>query len=99
MKTNSISKKLFMITSIIVMIIASFSTISINAQTEVKIDNVQEEAESLSLQGCYTVVILYCLRGEHLICNFNNVYGKPYECTEFHCDHSSSHRECVLVKS
>lgn len=99
-KTNSLSKKVMNVLSILAIVIASFSTFSISAQTA-KETNFEDLATELAVgpQSCYTTFLYTCGLNsqEYVFCSFNNVYGKPYECTEYNCSGNKRNRVCVYV--
>lgn len=46
--------------------------------------------------GCYTTIILNCAFGfQRVFCQFNGVYGPPYECTWTRCYIGYGTRTCV----
>ena len=48
--------------------------------------------------GCYTVIVLGCPAGfERVHCQFNGVYGPPYNCTWTSCFINYGERHCVLA--
>ena len=98
-RTNSISTRIIKAIGVLAIVIATFSTISISAQSSDDGKSFDVAlTKSYSDQSCYTAVTLDCgfHLGQQLLCNFNHVYGKPYFCTEFSCYGTRSERECVL---
>lgn len=49
--------------------------------------------------GCYTMIILSCPLGiERVHCQFNGVYGPPYDCEWTRCFIGGGSRHCVKGK-
>ena|SRR6185436_16785317 len=46
--------------------------------------------------GCYTTIVLNCAFGfQRVFCQFNGVYGPPYDCTWTRCYIGWGTRHCV----
>jgi hypothetical protein len=49
--------------------------------------------------GCYTIVVLSCpFDAERVHCQFNGVYGPPYDCEWTRCFIGGGSRHCVKGK-
>jgi len=98
-KEKSFAKKITRAIAIVAIVIASFSTINISAQSsETGSDDYALEL-AYSDQSCYTAEILDCgfHFGTQRVCLFNGVYGKPFTCEEYGCYGSRSHRTCQRI--
>jgi hypothetical protein len=73
----------------------------LNLNSLVKMASAQGESGGGSTGGCYTTYILDCYNifgyntGQTKICEFQNVYGYPYACSELPCVGNRVDHRCV----